>query len=695
MGKKHKKHHKKTSETKEKTEEPPIKLVLKVGSAEKTPPEPKVKERELINETQKTKEHSSKKKKKKRSSSKDRKKRKHVDSVEDQGFDSSSTIESTHEKPRKKAKTEERKLTNDGKPIITKIHIKPIEPPKIRESKRPKPQDFHDMEPSPVLLCLANLHQTLQRKDVNGFFAYPVNDVMAPGYSSIITNPMDFSTMKYKMDIHAYTSLEEFRDDFNVMCNNAMIYNTPETVYFKAAKKLQLMGAKMMSAEKFHGLYRAMGLTPPENIASSRHEDELIDVDTVDSSSTPLLPTPKKKENKTKKRNTVSQRIQAKAEEAARKAAEKLAKKYPNSNIGFLRKDADGNTTLAILNPCSVDEPQSIPVNLGAVTGKLTTGSLSTALLQEDKKNKASPVSYLKYGPFSSFSPSFDSSMATITKEDSDLLHSTYGDSTGAYYAQSLQAFVKDNVFAKDYADHVLDALTDGAHSKLMAKLQKQLEEEEEKERKKEEDLAKAAKNETAEDKKPPAELSVSDFNALLSLEKEGIDMSFLKPNETAKSEETKDVQRNLDKTADLLKQLDAAQSERLSQASEDVNGATPKSALTPSENEQQIAEKVTQELSNLTSKVKPKDVLDNESVRKATGVGDVSEILRKGKEQDEMEVQLAAEAIETVFNDATTMEDLDKVICEAAREVEDAMGLDVLDELTASLDDVKQMDVM
>ena len=52
--------------------------------------------------------------------------------------------------------------------------------------------------------------------------------------------------------------------------------------------------------EKFRGLYRAMGLTPPEHTASSRHEDELIDVDTVDTSSTPLLPTPKKKENKTK-----------------------------------------------------------------------------------------------------------------------------------------------------------------------------------------------------------------------------------------------------------------------------------------------------------------------------------------------------------------------------------------------------------
>jgi hypothetical protein len=50
-----------------------------------------------------------------------------------------------------------------------------------------------------------------------------------------------------------------------------------------------------------------------------------------------------------------------------------------------------------------------------------------------------------------------------------------------------------------------------------------------------------------------------------------------------------RDVQTNLDKTADLINKLDAAQSERLSQASKGANGATPKSALTQSENEQQI----------------------------------------------------------------------------------------------------------
>jgi hypothetical protein len=46
------------------------------------------------------------------------------------------------------------------------------------------------------------------------------------------------------------------------------------------------------------------------------------------------------------------------------------------------------------LIPCfALTDPQSIPVNLGGATGKLTTGShsLSTVLFQEDKKNKAWP----------------------------------------------------------------------------------------------------------------------------------------------------------------------------------------------------------------------------------------------------------------------------------------------------------------
>ena len=51
----------------------------------------------------------------------------------------------------------------------------------------------------------------LFRKDVNGFFADPVNDTIAPGYSQIILNPMDFSTMESKIETDDYASILDYK----------------------------------------------------------------------------------------------------------------------------------------------------------------------------------------------------------------------------------------------------------------------------------------------------------------------------------------------------------------------------------------------------------------------------------------------------------------------------------------------------
>lgn len=37
------------------------------------------------------------------------------------------------------------------------------------------------------------------------------------------------------------------QDNFKLMCTNAMIYNKPETIYYKAAKKLLHSGMKILS----------------------------------------------------------------------------------------------------------------------------------------------------------------------------------------------------------------------------------------------------------------------------------------------------------------------------------------------------------------------------------------------------------------------------------------------------------------
>lgn len=66
------------------------------------------------------------------------------------------------------------------------------------------PTVFMQCFPFAGLLCLF-------RKDPHGFFAFPVTDAIAPGYSMIIKHPMDFSTMKDKIAMNEYKTVTEFK----------------------------------------------------------------------------------------------------------------------------------------------------------------------------------------------------------------------------------------------------------------------------------------------------------------------------------------------------------------------------------------------------------------------------------------------------------------------------------------------------
>lgn len=62
----------------------------------------------------------------------------------------------------------------------------------------------------PLSRLLEQLLRNLEKKDQNQFFAWPVTDNYAPNYSTIIKKPMDFSTMKQKIDDNQYKSLNCF-----------------------------------------------------------------------------------------------------------------------------------------------------------------------------------------------------------------------------------------------------------------------------------------------------------------------------------------------------------------------------------------------------------------------------------------------------------------------------------------------------
>ncbi|CAH8252986.1 unnamed protein product [Arabidopsis lyrata] len=84
----------------------------------------------------------------------------------------------------------------------------------------------------------------LQKKDTYGVYSDPVDPEELPDYHEIITNPMDFSTLRKKLDSGAYATLEQFERDVFLICTNAMEYNSADTVYYRQARAIQELAKK-------------------------------------------------------------------------------------------------------------------------------------------------------------------------------------------------------------------------------------------------------------------------------------------------------------------------------------------------------------------------------------------------------------------------------------------------------------------
>lgn len=341
--------------------------------------------------------------------------------------------------------------------------------------------------------CLDYIHRVLSRKDKEDVFQYPVTDLIAPGYSSIIKRPMDFSTMKKKIDSFQYCNILEYRDDFVLMCENAMTYNKSDTIYYHAARKLLDSGLKLLNKDKILSLRRTLpvmkNLTTvelgfvPEGEAEASFEHQIIiqrkkqaqkhfsTIQTITQQSLISKSTILQKLEAIKHEvpEETPESILAMTQKAAKTAADKLASKYPNSKLGYLRRNSNGASTFNFINKNDNNGEKDLTV--GNLSEALDSGSYSLSSFAEEKKNKASPMYYLEYGPFSSHAPIYDSSYSNLSKEESDLLMSTYGDETGYQYALSLVEFAKGTgpTFVK-YVDDLLNSITNNEHQNYLEK---------------------------------------------------------------------------------------------------------------------------------------------------------------------------------------------------------------------------------
>ncbi|CAI8596609.1 unnamed protein product [Vicia faba] len=98
--------------------------------------------------------------------------------------------------------------------------------------------------PLPDRKILELILDKLQKKDIYGVFAEPVDPEELPDYHDVIEHPMDFTTARKKLANGSYPTLEQFESDIFLICSNAMQYNAPETVYHRQARTIQELGRK-------------------------------------------------------------------------------------------------------------------------------------------------------------------------------------------------------------------------------------------------------------------------------------------------------------------------------------------------------------------------------------------------------------------------------------------------------------------
>uniref|UniRef100_A0A674NRS9 Bromodomain-containing protein 9 n=1 Tax=Takifugu rubripes TaxID=31033 RepID=A0A674NRS9_TAKRU len=487
MGKKHKKHKpewRTVDDYEDKALEKPLKLVLKVGGSEVTELSGSGHDSSYYDDRSdhERERHKEKKKKKKKKSEKD--KDKYVDDEE--------------RRRRKKDRDRDFEIEPEVEEFRPNMKVE-IEQSGDRPVRACRTQQENESTPRQQLL--EHFLRQLQRKDPHGFFAFPVTEAIAPGYSTFIKHPMDFSTMKDKIINNEYNTVTEFKADFKLMCDNATVYNRPETVYYKAAKKLLHTGFKMMSKERLLALKRSMSFMQDmdytQQVAILGDEDLTADIPPPE-----IIPLPVESAKKSKKQpvkvmkevisylyepegnacsvtdSTAEEHVLALVEHSADEARDRINRYMPSSKIGHLRKETDGSLLYTVVNQLDPDaegrefflnfaEEETHKVDLSSLSNKLLPG-LTTLGFKDDRRHK---VTFLS-SAYNVQTLQNNSVFPDLQSDEIDMLYSAYGDETGVQCALSLQEFVKGcGSITKRWVDELLDKMTASDHLKAASQI--------------------------------------------------------------------------------------------------------------------------------------------------------------------------------------------------------------------------------
>ncbi|XP_052016231.1 bromodomain-containing protein 1 isoform X2 [Apodemus sylvaticus] len=137
---------------------------------------------------------------------------------------------------------------------------------------------------TPLTVLLRSVLEQLQEKDPAKIFAQPVSLKEVPDYLDHIKHPMDFATMRKRLEAQGYKNLQAFEEDFNLIVDNCMKYNAKDTVFYRAAVRLRDQGGVVLRQARREvesiGLEEASGMHLPERpVAAPRRPFSWEEVD--------------------------------------------------------------------------------------------------------------------------------------------------------------------------------------------------------------------------------------------------------------------------------------------------------------------------------------------------------------------------------------------------------------------------------
>ncbi|KAI5134703.1 hypothetical protein NEAUS06_1262 [Nematocida ausubeli] len=109
-----------------------------------------------------------------------------------------------------------------------------------------------DMTEEEYAKCLESLNEIVKAKyrRINWPFLEPVDETLVPNYYTLITHPMDLSTMRTKLTGHQYSGIDEFLNDFDTMVNNCHSFNAEGTDVYVCATKLNAQFKQIFDQKK-------------------------------------------------------------------------------------------------------------------------------------------------------------------------------------------------------------------------------------------------------------------------------------------------------------------------------------------------------------------------------------------------------------------------------------------------------------